>query len=107
MQTTPNRVVTSAEVEAYEGMVESHARRFDGVRGAEFDDLKQEGLIAVWEALRDGYIPSNVVVVNAMRDWVRVCAQKGLTGDEFGHDLVSRDDPLATGLVAALDGSPI
>lgn len=87
--------------------MESHARRFDGKRGAEFDDLKQEGLIAVWEALRDGFTPSNVVVVNAMRYWVRVCARKGLTGDEFEHELVSLDDPLASGLTAALDGSPV
>lgn len=60
-------------------MVAAHAKKLDGVGGAEFDDLEQEGLIAVWEALRDGHRPSNFVVQNAMKDWVRKCARRGFS----------------------------
>ena len=45
-----------------------------------YDDLVQEGLISVWEALRDGFQPSNVVVENSMRDWCRIERRKGLSG---------------------------
>lgn len=63
-------------------MCESHARRFARIPelGSHFDDLAQEGLIAVWEALKDGHHPSNVVVVNAMRDYARLERRRGFTG---------------------------
>lgn len=77
--------VTSEQVAAWEPLVENLARRFDGTRGAEFDDLAQEGRIAVWECLQRGEHPSERVVVPAMLDWVRVCARQGLGGYEDGE----------------------
>lgn len=71
-------------------MVEAHARKFTSLPDMqnENDDLVQEGLIAVWEALRDGHHPSNEVVLNAMRDWCRKQRRKGLAGfDEVPHDV--------------------
>ena len=57
--------------------VERLARRFNGVAGAEFDDLVQEGLLKVFLLLRDDETVSNTSIKNAMRDWVRVCGRKG------------------------------
>lgn len=39
--------------------------------GAEYDDLYQEGLISVWQALERGVTPSIEMVENRMRDWMR------------------------------------
>lgn len=75
--------VTSEQVSAYRGMVAQTARRFVGVAGAEFDDLEQEGLIAVWRVLDQGnYRPSSEVVKNACKDWVRLCGRRGFGGYE-------------------------
>lgn len=79
------RLVTSAEVATYRGMVVTVARRFNGVAGAEFDDLEQEGLIAIWEVLgqESGFWgPSVAVVSNACIDWVRYCGRRGYGGYE-------------------------
>lgn len=51
--------------------VESLARQFSGIEGVEFDDLVQEGLIAVWQSLERGIDPSNEFIKNRMRDWMR------------------------------------
>jgi hypothetical protein len=72
----------SAEVAAYSSMVEAHARRFSRLPDLEshFDDLVQEGLLAVWKVQAAGFPPSNQVVENAMRDYARVELRRGLTG---------------------------
>lgn len=84
--------VSSAQVAAYDRMVEAHARRISGWSGLEghADDLAQEGRIAVWKALRDGHHPSNVVVLNAMRDYARVERRKGIVYDELTADVEAR-----------------
>jgi DNA-directed RNA polymerase specialized sigma24 family protein len=66
--------VTSEMVAAYSGMVEAHAARFTRLPLMEndYDDFVQHGLISVWESLKDGEYPSNLVVTNAMKDWARV-----------------------------------
>lgn len=63
-------------------MIEAHALRFAGKRGAEFDDLVQEGLLSVWEHLQRGARPSNQAVQNAMRDWSRKTARLGMSVTE-------------------------
>lgn len=89
-------------------MVEAHARRFDGRHGAEFDDLKQEGLIAVWKSIQGGYFPANIVVQDAMRMWVRKCASQNWSSPAHEKtDLLHTDDPKNAGLLAGLNGSPI
>ncbi|HEY6022231.1 MAG TPA: hypothetical protein VIY48_20895, partial [Candidatus Paceibacterota bacterium] len=52
--------------------------KLDGVGGAEFDDLVQEGAIAVWETLEKGSLPSNPIMLNAMKDWIRHVSHRGL-----------------------------
>lgn len=75
-------------------MIEAHARRMSRLPNlgeSHMDDLMQEGRIAVWEAFRDGFIPSNVVVLNAMRDYARVERRKGLGGfEELTEDVAAR-----------------
>jgi hypothetical protein len=63
-------------VGAYRGLVEGLARKVASTRrarnvGAEFDDLVQEGLIAVWQALEAGLRISPDVVEGRMKNWVR------------------------------------
>jgi DNA-directed RNA polymerase specialized sigma24 family protein len=55
----------------YMGTVESLARRYDGKRGAEKDDLVQEGLIFVWQSLEKRICPSAEMIDNRMKDYVR------------------------------------
>ena len=63
--------VSNEAVEAYRDHVEALARNFVGLGNAEFDDLVQEGLIAVWQAQSRGLRPSNAVIRGRMLDWVR------------------------------------
>jgi DNA-directed RNA polymerase specialized sigma24 family protein len=66
------RVVTSEEVAAYQGLVDRLARKNDGRGGAEYDDLFQEGQIAVWASLRKGIPPSTEFIQFRMSNWVRM-----------------------------------
>ena len=66
----------NGQVAAYRGLVASLARKVAGGArasqvGAEYDDLEQEGLISVWQALTRGVTPSAEIIENRMRDWVR------------------------------------
>lgn len=66
-----HRVVADAELAAYSPLVKKLARKYTGRSGAEWDDLVQEGMISVWEALRRSNIPSRLVIQYAMQQWVR------------------------------------
>jgi len=72
--------VTSEQVAAYRPLCIKLARRFTGVGNAEFDDLEQEGMIAVWYLLGQGFPVSSTAVSNRMRDWVRKCKRQGIGG---------------------------
>lgn len=62
----------SDRVAAYRGLVESVANRYRSRHIlAEYDDLVQEGLIAVWNALERGVEPGPGYVRNRLRDYVR------------------------------------
>jgi len=63
-------------------MFEWYARRFDGIGGAEFDDLVQEAAIAAWMSLELGFEPSEAVITFAMIDWTRYLSHRGLR-DEY------------------------
>ncbi len=63
--------VTSEQVAAYLPLIESSARLQVGRAGAEYDDLVQEGMIAVFLSLKRGNLPSREVVLNRQTDWVR------------------------------------
>lgn len=62
-------------------MLEWYARRFDGVGGAEFDDLVQEAAIASWMTLELGFEPSEAVICYAMLDWIRFLSHRGLRAE--------------------------
>ena len=62
----------SDRVAGYSGLVESVANRFHSRHIlAESDDLIQEGLIAVWQALEKGVEPGPEYIRNRMKDYVR------------------------------------
>ena len=63
--------VTSNQVAEYLPLVERYAHRLTGFAGSEFDDLRQEGMIAVWQTLKRGLHPSAQVIGGRMIDWVR------------------------------------
>lgn len=98
------RAVTSEEVAAYRQLVEKLARRYVGSAGAEFDDLVQEGLISVWEALRRNNNPSAEVVQYAMRMWVRFL-RRLQRGDTIATDYLRLDSATEDGPGSVL-GNP-
>jgi DNA-directed RNA polymerase specialized sigma24 family protein len=63
--------VTSEDVAAYTQLVEKLARKHIGRAQAEFDDLVQEGYIAVFLSLKRGIHPSAEIIENRQRDYVR------------------------------------
>lgn len=63
--------VTSEAVAAYSNVVKRLATRYVGIANAEYDDLYQEGLISVWQALGRGLSPSLGVIEGRMVDWTR------------------------------------
>jgi DNA-directed RNA polymerase specialized sigma24 family protein len=77
-----SRHVSSEAVAAYRPVCTKLANQLNGVQGAEFDDLYQEGLIAAWMSLQNGIAPSNTFIKNRMLDWVRKCRRRGFSGYE-------------------------
>ena len=65
------QAVTDSQVAAYSGLVDSLAWKLTGYSGAEFDDLRQEGLLSVFLALRAGRMPSKGIIRNRMINWCR------------------------------------
>lgn len=88
--------VSSEAVAEYLPLVEGLARRFNGVAGAEFDDLVQEGLLKVFLLIRDSKPVSKTAVKNAMRDWVRMCGRRGYAVS-MSEEAVSYYDSSAPG----------
>lgn len=82
MSNLPLSDVTNTQVAAYQEMVASLARRYDGWSGAEYDDLFQEGSLAIAQCLANGKLPSKDIVVRRMLNWVNKCARHGLGGYE-------------------------
>jgi hypothetical protein len=80
------------QVAAYRGLVDSLAQqlaRSTRARrvGAEYDDLFQEGMIAVWWTLKQKIAPSAEYIENRMRDWIRQLAhQVRLTARPCGYE---------------------
>jgi DNA-directed RNA polymerase specialized sigma subunit len=66
-----------------QGLVESLAAKISaspGAKrvGAEYEDLVQEGMIAVWQSTERGNtLDIQSVVSNRMRDWVKFLAHRG------------------------------
>lgn len=52
-------------------LYERQARRFEHVKGAEFDDLVQESAIAGWFALVAGFVPTGLIVERACMRYIR------------------------------------
>lgn len=76
--------VSSADIAAYLPLTKKLAHRLEayGRRwGAEYDDLEQEGRIAVWQLLRHGFPVSPKNVEHRMLDYLKVCKRQG-----FGYD---------------------
>jgi len=61
-----------AEVREYLGLCETLAERYSRGARDEYDDLVQEGLIAVWRTLLSGKTPARVHVENRMKNWLKL-----------------------------------
>lgn len=61
----------SDQVRAHQDLVESLADRLSRRDRNERDDLVQEGMIAVWEALRAGNEVTETALNKRMRKWLR------------------------------------
>ena len=87
--------VSSEAVAEYLPRIERFARIFNGHGGAEYDDLRQEGLLKVFLLLRDGDPVTNTAIKNVMRNWVRFCYRKGFaeTLPEAEIDTVATSAP--------------
>lgn len=83
---TEPRLVSNEDVAAYHEMLDSYARRYDGWHEAEYDDLYQEGAIAIIEAKRLGRLPSSDIVAKRMTSWVNKCARRGVGGYDPEED---------------------
>lgn len=59
------------EIRRFIPLYERQARRFNGIKGAEFDDLVQEAAIAGWLALNAGFVPSGVICERACMRYCR------------------------------------
>jgi DNA-directed RNA polymerase specialized sigma24 family protein len=68
--------VTDDQLAAYLPQVERAARQLNGVARAEYDDLVQEGLISVWQALAAEREVSFAVVTGRMLNWIRFLRQE-------------------------------
>lgn len=75
----PRPVTLNERVAEYRPLCKSLAQKFVGRGYAEFDDLEQEGLIAVWLLLDRGLPVSKTAIKNRMRDWVRYCKRRGFS----------------------------
>jgi hypothetical protein len=70
--------VSSEALAGYWPLFEYHARRLQGIGGAEFDDLVQEGAFSAWIAMEYGFYPSDDLIVRGMLDWIRFVSHRGL-----------------------------
>lgn len=101
----------NAAVASYEAAVVGLARKFDGRRGAELDDLAQEGLIFVWQSLEKGISPALEMIENRMRDYVRWLNRKSAVPYEamLPIDVVGEEffDPDFSNMLASRGGGTV
>ena len=72
-------VLEDRTVTEYLPRVHAIASRFNGVGGAEYDDLVQEASEYVVKQVQRGKTPSGTGMRNAMRKWVRKCRDSGIS----------------------------
>lgn len=77
-----SRTVASEEIAAFRPLAARVARRYNGLHRAEFDDLEQVGLIAIWEALKEGFFPTQRHIERRAINWVNYCRRQGFSGEE-------------------------
>jgi hypothetical protein len=74
--------VTSEAVAKWWTYFEYNARRFEGLGGAEFDDLVQEQAEASWIEMEKGYNPTQELLERACVAWIRFTSHRGLVYEE-------------------------
>lgn len=77
-------------IAAYLPIVKKLAWKYTGSYGAEYEDLVQEGMIAVWNSVKRENEPMQVYIQWRMRNWVTF-TQKQKAGQTDGS---WRDDDL-------------
>lgn len=77
--------VSSEAVAEWWPLFERLARRFDGLGGAEFDDLVQEQAEAAWQGLERGFYPTVEFLELACLAWVRYMSHRGLAYEEHSY----------------------
>lgn len=74
--------VSSEAVAKWWPYFEYYARKFDGLGGAEFDDLVQEQAEAAWIEMEKGYKPSAILLERACLTWIQYTSHRGLVYEE-------------------------
>ena len=64
--------VTSEQVAAFLPSIHAQARRYSGWYGSEYDDLVQEGMVAVWLSLNNKTEPTDHYIGYRMKNWVKL-----------------------------------
>jgi DNA-directed RNA polymerase specialized sigma24 family protein len=80
------------QIRQYENLVENLARQYSGSKAArrvnaDVEDLRQEGRLAVWQALGQGVQPANTIILIRMKGWVRLLAR------QQGYNLTASSQP--------------
>lgn len=84
--------VADREVAAFLPLIESQARLVAAWGAAEYDDLRQEGMIAVWMMLRAGLHPTAETVGWRLRRWHRrMLAQRRGVDASYDDELYAAD----------------
>jgi hypothetical protein len=77
--------VSSEALAKWWPLFEYHARRLDGLGGAEFDDLVQEQAEAAWLGMELGFFPTEDLLLRACLMWVRFVSHRGLSYEEHPY----------------------
>lgn len=77
--------VSSEDMAKWWPQFERNARRFDGLGGAEFDDLVQEQAENAWMEMEKGYSPSNQLLEWSCLAWIRYMSHRGLAYAEHPY----------------------
>ena len=77
--------VTSSTIAEWWPLFEKVARKYDGFRGAEFDDLVQEQAETAWLGLEKGIFPTADFLGIICLAWVRFISHAGIVYEDHPY----------------------
>ena len=76
------------------GLIEHLATQYARFAANDYDDLRQEGMIAVWHAFERGQAPTEQIIRWRMRDYLKRTRERGTyTPLEYDPNVMFLDDP--------------